>query len=75
MHILLSNDDGYQAPGLKALFESTKFHGDINLTHLSINKALTVLKEMKVIRRAEEEIALMVQKGDVVCPCHWFIPL
>ena len=55
------------------LSDASKFHEDINLTHLSINKALTVLKEMKVIRRAEEEIALMVQKGDVVCPCHFAI--
>ena len=53
MHILLSNDDGYQAPGLKALFESTKDHGDITIVapnenrsgascSLTLNKVLTV---------------------------------
>ena len=53
MHILLSNDDGYQAPGLKALFESTKEHGDITIVapnenrsgasgSLTLSKVLTV---------------------------------
>ena len=53
MHILLSNDDGYQAPGLKALFESIKHHGDITIVapkqnksgasaSLTLNKILTV---------------------------------
>ena len=53
MHILLSNDDGYQAPGLKALFKSTKDHGDITIVapnenrsgasgSLTLSKVLTV---------------------------------
>ena len=53
MHILLSNDDGYQAPGLKALFESVKAYGDITIVapsenrsgasgSLTLNKVLTV---------------------------------
>ena len=53
MHILLSNDDGYQAPGLKALFDSTKEHGEITIVapnenksgasgSLTLNKVLTV---------------------------------
>ena len=53
MHILLSNDDGYQAPGLKALLESTKEHGEITVVapdenrsgasgSLTLSKVLTV---------------------------------
>ena len=53
MHILLSNDDGYQAPGLKALFESTKQHGDITIVAPNENKSgasgsLTLSKEITV---------------------------
>ena len=39
MHILLSNDDGYQAPGLKALLESTKEHGEITVVAPDENKS------------------------------------
>ena len=39
MHILLSNDDGYQAPGLKALYESTKDHGDITIVAPDANRS------------------------------------
>ena len=41
--------------------DSSKFNEDIKLTHLSIDEALIALKGMKVIRRTEEEIALMVR--------------
>ena len=55
------------------LTDPSKSHEDINLNYLSIDKALSILQEMKIIRRAEEEIASMVKKGDVLCPCHFAI--
>ncbi|HIA76658.1 MAG TPA: 5'/3'-nucleotidase SurE, partial [Gammaproteobacteria bacterium] len=39
MHILLSNDDGYQAPGLKALSDSAKEHGEITIVAPSENRS------------------------------------
>ena len=39
MHILLSNDDGYQAPGLKALSDSVKEHGEITIVAPSENRS------------------------------------
>ena len=55
------------------LTDSSRFQEDINLSYLSLDQALKVLKEMKIIRRAEEEIAQMVKRGEVVCPCHFAI--
>ena len=53
MHILLSNDDGYQAPGLKALFESVEDHGEITIVAPNENKSgasssLTLSKSITV---------------------------
>ena len=63
MHILLSNDDGYQAPGLKALFESTKEHGDITIVAPDINRSgasgsLTLSKALTVKATGESWFAV-----------------
>ena len=63
MHILLSNDDGYQAPGLKALFESTKDHGDITIVAPSENRSgasgsLTLSKVLTVKATGERSFAV-----------------
>ncbi|HIA41191.1 MAG TPA: 5'/3'-nucleotidase SurE, partial [Gammaproteobacteria bacterium] len=39
MHILLSNDDGHQAPGLKVLFDSVKAHGEITIVAPNENRS------------------------------------
>ena len=63
MHILLSNDDGYQAPGLKALLESTKEHGEITIVAPSENKSgasgsLTLSKVLTVTASGERCFAV-----------------
>ncbi|MEC9371216.1 MAG: 5'/3'-nucleotidase SurE [Pseudomonadota bacterium] len=63
MHILLSNDDGYQAPGLKALLESTKEHGDITVVAPDDNKSgasgsLTLSKVLTVKATGERCFAV-----------------
>ncbi len=39
MHILLSNDDGHHAPGLKVLFDSVKAHGEITIVAPNENRS------------------------------------
>ena len=63
MHILLSNDDGYQAPGLKALLESTKEHGEITVVAPDENKSgasgsLTLSKVLTVKATGERCFAV-----------------
>ena len=63
MHILLSNDDSYQAPGLKALLESTKEHGEITIVAPSENKSgasgsLTLSKVLTVTASGERCFAV-----------------
>jgi len=63
MHILLSNDDGYQAPGLKALLESTKEHGEITVVAPDENKSgasgsLTLSKVLTVKATGERYFAV-----------------
>ena len=70
MHILLSNDDGYQAPGLKALLESTKEHGEITVVAPDENKSgascsLTLSKVLTV--RASGERCFAVDGTPVDC--------
>ena len=70
MHILLSNDDGYQAPGLKALLESTKEHGEITVVAPDENKSgasgsLTLSKVLTV--KASGERCFAVDGTPVDC--------
>ena len=70
MHILLSNDDGYQAPGLKALLESTKEHGEITVIAPDENKSgssgsLTLSKVLTV--KASGERCFAVDGTPVDC--------
>ena len=70
MHILLSNDDGYQAPGLKALLESTKEHGEITVVAPDENKSgasgsLTLSKVLTV--KASGERCFAVNGTPVDC--------
>ncbi len=63
MHILLSNDDGYKAPGLKALLEGTKEHGEITIVAPSENKSgasgsLTLSKVLTVTASGERCFAV-----------------
>ena len=63
MHILLSNDDGYQAPGLKALLESIKIHGEITVVAPDENKSgasgsLTLSKVLTVKATGERCFAV-----------------
>ena len=70
MHILLSNDDGYQAPGLKALFDSTKEHGEITIVAPNENRSgasgsLTLSKVLTV--KASGERCFAVDGTPVDC--------
>ena len=70
MHILLSNDDGYQAPGLKALFDSVKEHGEITIVAPNENRSgasgsLTLSKVLTV--KASGERCFAVDGTPVDC--------
>ena len=57
MKILLSNDDGYQAPGIVALYEAIKDLGDVEVVAPEHNNsaksnALTLHSPLYVHRRA-----------------------
>ena len=45
----------------------------LNLKDISLEQSLKMLKQMIEIRKAEEEIAELVESGEVKCPCHFAI--
>jgi pyruvate dehydrogenase E1 component alpha subunit len=52
------------------LIDPEKFHGPINILGLDADNLIDDLKQMYVIRRAEEIIADNIVNGNIKCPCH-----
>ena len=58
---------------LGPLADPTAFTGPVDLQNTPDAAALDMLERMALIRRAEEQIAEMVEAGEVKCPCHFAI--
>lgn len=58
---------------LGALTNPQFFNNPLNLRNISDDVALDMLENMTLIRRVEEQIAQMVDAGEVNCPCHFAI--
>lgn len=58
---------------LGGLADPTAFTGPVDLQNTPDATALAMLERMALIRRAEEQIAEMVEAGEVNCPCHFAI--
>jgi len=69
--LLLTNDDGVEAPGLKALFEATANHGDRKVVaprfHASgCSHAVTISGPIRIERRSQNETAVHGSPADCV---------
>lgn len=58
---------------LGSLSDPRRHNEPIRLHETPIGVALDMFERMVLIRRVEEEIAEMVEAGDVKCPCHFAI--
>jgi pyruvate dehydrogenase E1 component alpha subunit len=58
---------------LGALADPRGFTAPVDLQNTPDATALGMLERMALIRRAEEQIAEMVEAGEVKCPCHFAI--
>lgn len=58
---------------LGPLADPAHFTAPIDLANLSNETGLALLKDMMLIRRAEESISDLVEAGLIKCPCHFAI--
>jgi pyruvate dehydrogenase E1 component alpha subunit len=56
--------------GLGELADGSKFHDSLDIKGLEPKLLIDQLRQMIVIRKAEEKIADMITAGKIVCPCH-----